>query len=90
MKKLPSRPIAEAFDPRVTSAVDATKELAVILDAVADDLAAAMTADRRECMNGAFEAIEGPAMPGGRRYGERLVVIVTANIAAGHGELLRG
>src|SRR5690242_13909486 len=62
----------------------ATIERAVRLDSVADDLALAVLAHRRELVNGALEAVEGMGLS--RRDDlERQIVVVAADLALGHG-----
>ncbi len=56
---------------------------AVRLDAVADDLTAAMFALRRQRMNGALEAIEEMRFTVLHHF-DRLVVIVPADFALNH------
>src|SRR5690348_553799 len=53
------------------------------LDAVADDLAAAVIAHRRDRMNRALEAVERPR-PAVRGNLEGLVVVVAAHVALRH------
>jgi hypothetical protein len=69
-------------------AIDATEDLPVRLDAVADDPAIAMRADRRQCMDRALEAVESVTLPGDH-YFERLVVIVFANFTCRHTNVTR-
>lgn len=80
---LPAQLIVRAFDAGVAGAVGAAEELVVGFDAVADDPAAAVVADRGELMNRALEAVKGVA--GTRRHDlERQVVIVAAYFALSH------
>ena len=51
-------------DARLVRAVGAAVERVVGLDAVPDDLAAAMITDRREFVDRALEAIERVPLPG--------------------------
>src|SRR5512146_2052183 len=76
--------IRDAPDSLVPGAVRATVERAVRLDAVADDPAAAMGADRRELLDGAFEAVEDMPVSGGHDL-EREVIVVAAHFADRHG-----
>src|SRR5262245_50554380 len=75
-----SLPVAQARHARVLGALDAAEDGAVLLDAVADDAAAAMSALRRQRVNGALERIEGVLVVA-HRDRERLVVIVAADFA---------
>src|SRR5437879_1692832 len=68
---------------RVTGAVRAAEELAVDLDAVADDLAAAVLAHRCHVVDGALEAVEGVVRAGGDDF-EGLVVVVATDLTARH------
>src|SRR5437016_4327712 len=56
----------------------ATKDCVVVLHAVAENLATAMSAHRGQGMNGAFERIKGVRIPG-QADRERFVIIVAAN-----------
>src|SRR5205085_7715152 len=71
----------------VLRAVGATVESPVGFHAVAYDLAVTVRALRRECMDGAFEAVEcvGLAITNDL---ECLVVVVSADVACGHRDLL--
>src|SRR5438270_10329908 len=64
-------------------AVRATVEGAVRLDAVADDLAAAVRADGGELVDRALEAVERVS-DAGRHDLERHLVVVPADLALGH------
>ncbi|MBD9368228.1 hypothetical protein IB242_05980 [Xanthomonas sp. XNM01] len=66
-------------------AVGAAEDASVMFGTVADDPATAMRTGRRQCLDRAFEGVEPPAAAVGQRDGERLVVIVAAGIAPGHG-----
>src|SRR5215217_5674353 len=61
-------------------AVRAAIEGVVRLDAVTEDLAAAVGTDRRQLVNRAFEAVEG-VRDAGRHDLERHVVVVAAYLA---------
>src|SRR5687768_16930460 len=63
--------------------VSATVELAFVLRAVANDLAAAVLARRRQLVSRAFEAVERVS-PAGHDHLEGARVIVPANVAFGH------
>src|SRR3979411_538278 len=64
----------------------AAEERAVLLEPVTDDADAAVLAGRRQRMDCAFEAVKrvGGAI---HAHLERLVVIVSARFASGHGNL---
>jgi len=66
----------------LAGAVRATEEFPVRLPAMADDLAAAMVANRGERLNGAFETVEDVGRARGD-YLEREGVLVAANFASG-------
>jgi hypothetical protein len=72
----------------VTSAVRATKDLSVLLDAMTDDSTTAMVALRRQGMDRAFEGVEGARSLGGS-YLERLVVLVSAHVTGCHDQGLQ-
>src|SRR5262245_52461021 len=65
-------------------AVDAAEDRVVLFDSVPDHAAAAMIADRRECMDSALEAVERVRASVDLDL-ERLVVLVAAGFALGHG-----
>src|SRR5437667_2139691 len=69
-------------------AVGAAVELAVLLDAVADDLAAAVRAGRGQGVDRALERIEGARPAPGRGHREGLVIIITTNITSCHYHLV--
>jgi hypothetical protein len=58
---------------------------AVRLDAVADDLATAVVADRRELVDRALEAVEDVVVARGDDL-KRQVVVIAAYLTLGHGE----
>jgi hypothetical protein len=62
----------------------AAKEVALVLHAVADDLAAAVDAGGRQRVHGALEAVKGMGLAV-HFDGESLVVLVSTNVAASHG-----
>src|SRR5437870_1067092 len=64
----------------------ATEHHAAFLKSVADDVDAAVRASWRELMDRAFKAVEGVARAVEHDL-ERLVVIVPAGFADGHGDL---
>ena len=65
-------------------AVRAAEERRTGFDAVADDAAAAVIADRRELVDRALEAVEHVPLPG-RDHFERQVVVVAADFTLSHG-----
>src|SRR5688572_10002096 len=67
----------------VPSAVRAAEHAAVVLVAVAYNLAAAVLALGREHMNGAFETVEGMGLAAHPDF-KTLVVVVAAVVALGH------
>src|SRR3954470_96720 len=71
----------------VPRAVGAAEELAVRLDAVADDLAAAVLAHRGHLVDRTLEAVEGVPRAG-RDHLERLVVLIATDFTRRHGDLL--
>jgi hypothetical protein len=77
--KYASRPIYQTGHARVFGAVGTAEQRVIRFDAVADYLATAVRALRRERVNGALEGIEHMtiALHGHR---ERLVIIVAANL----------
>jgi hypothetical protein len=79
-----SSPIAQPADPDLMRAVGTTVESALRFHPVADDLAAAMRAGGRECMDGAFKAIKGVGLAGQPNF-KGLVVVIAAQIASSHG-----
>ena len=70
----------------MSCAMGATVEAAVDFGSVADHFAGAMFTDRREQMNGAFEAIEHVSVPGGDNF-ECFVVVVAAYFTDSHNHL---
>src|SRR4051812_48369152 len=76
--------VVRAFRVRT---VRTAEEGADRLDAVADDLAAAVTADGGQPVDGALEAVERVRDPGGHDL-KRHVVVIAAHFALGHGALL--
>ena len=74
-------------DACLLGAVGAAVEGFVGLDAVADDLAATVRADRRQLVDRALEAIERVGHAGGHDLKGQMVV-VAAHLAFGHGMLL--
>jgi hypothetical protein len=64
-------------------AVHAAKDLSARFDAVADDTAVAVGANRRQRMDCALEAIEGVTLSAHDDF-KRLVIFVLANFACRH------
>ena len=79
--------IDRACYSRLAGAVRAAKEIVIRLDTVTDDLAAALRADRRKFVDRTFETIERVPVPGGYNF-ERQIIIVAADLAACHNNLL--
>src|SRR5204863_5726176 len=77
------RAVLQSRDAGLLGAVGAAVHRAVVLHAVADHLAAAVAAVRRERVDGALERVErlGAALLG---HGERLVVVVPAYVTLRH------
>jgi hypothetical protein len=69
-------------------AVDATEDLSVRLNAVTDDPAIAVHADRRQRVDRAFEAVERVTLPA-NDYFEGLVVFVFTNFTCRHTSVTR-
>jgi hypothetical protein len=63
--------------------MDAAEDFAALLDPVPDDPAMAVRANRRECVDRAFEAIKSVALAG-NDYLKRLVIVIFANFAFRH------
>jgi hypothetical protein len=74
-------------NPRFTGAVGATEEGSLGLDPVTYDPASAVLTHRRQLMYGALKAVESMGFAG-RDYLEREVVIVAADFALSHHNLL--
>jgi hypothetical protein len=68
---------------RGARAVDAAEDLSVCFNAVSDDSAIAMRANRRQRVDCALEAVEGMMLPA-NDYFERLVIFIFANFACSH------
>jgi hypothetical protein len=69
-------------------AVDAAEDLSVCFDAVSDDSAVAVRANRRQRVDCALEAVEG-VMLTANDYFERLVIFILANFACSHTQIFR-
>src|SRR5215813_4802254 len=70
-------------DSGFARATGATIKRVLGLDAVPDDLAAAVSADRRQLLDRAFEAVED-VLSARRDHLEGQIIIVTANFTLGH------
>jgi hypothetical protein len=69
-------------------AVDAAENLSVSFNAVPNNPAIAMRANRRQRVDGALEAIEGVTLPADDHF-ERLVIFVFANLTCSHTQIFR-
>jgi hypothetical protein len=75
--------VFHAFDTRLLGTISAAKKVFLRFDAVTDNFAAAMRANRREPVNRALETIEN--VPISRRYDFKCqVVIVAADFTLRH------
>ena len=63
--------------------MDAAKDLSVGFHTVSDDSAVAVRADRRQCVDRAFEAIERVMLTGYDHF-KRLIIFILANFACSH------
>src|SRR5918994_1220805 len=81
-------PVYRAFHAGLLGAVGTAVHRAVRLDSVADDADAAVAALRRHGVDRALEAVEGVRLTAPRHL-ERLVVLVAADLALSHWDLLR-
>jgi len=79
--------VDEALDAFVVGAMHAAKNGVAMLHAVADDAVAAMGADRGECLNCAFEAIEDERAAAHGDL-EAPIVVIAALRAFAHGDVL--
>jgi hypothetical protein len=68
--------------------MDTAIDFAVGFHAVPDDPAIAVWADRRQCVDRTFEAIECVMLSGYHNF-ERLVIFIFANFACSHIQLFR-
>jgi hypothetical protein len=68
--------------------VDTTENFSVRFDAVADDTAVAVGANRRQRVDCALEAIEGVTLSAHDDF-KRLVIFVLANFACRHTQFVR-
>jgi hypothetical protein len=69
-------------------AVDAAEDFSVSFNAVPDDPAVAIRANRRQRVDGALEAVEGVTLPADD-YFKRLVIFVFANLTCSHTQISR-
>jgi hypothetical protein len=76
-RQLPLNAIADFHCPIAHGTMAATEHHAFVFDTVAKDLAATMSADWRESLNGALEGIEN-MLVAGHGNGERLIEVVAA------------
>src|SRR5688572_24252323 len=81
------RPIAHLCFAGMLRAMRTAEKFATGFHAVADDLAMAVTALRRECVNRTLETVEGVGLVVLDGF-ERLVVVVAADFASRHIGLL--
>jgi len=63
--------------------MDAAEDLSVCFNAVSDNPAVAMRANRRQRVDRALEAIEGVMLPANDDF-KRLVIFIFANFACSH------
>jgi hypothetical protein len=68
--------------------VDATEDLPVHFDAVSNDPAVTVRANRRQRVDRALEAIEG-VMLAANDYFERLVILIFTNFTCSHTQKVR-
>jgi len=68
--------------------VDTTEDFSVRFDAVADDTAIAVRANRRQRVDRALETVESVTFSA-HDYLKRLVIIVLANFASSHTQFVR-
>ena len=68
--------------------MDTTEDFSVRFDAVTDDTAIAVRANRRQRVNCALEAIKGAAFSAHDDF-KRLVIFVLANFACRHTQFVR-
>ena len=68
--------------------MDAAENLSVSFNAVPDDPAVAMCANRRQRVDGALETVEGVVLPADDHF-KRLVIFVVANLTCSHTQMFR-
>jgi len=66
--------------------MDAAENLPVSFNAVPDNPAIAIRANRRQRVDGAFEAVEGVMLPADDHF-KRLVVFILANLTCSHTQM---
>jgi hypothetical protein len=71
-----------------TRAMNAAEDLSVGFNAVPDNPAIAMRANRGECVDRALEAVERVVLAGDHNF-KRLVIVVFANLAFSHTQIFR-
>jgi hypothetical protein len=76
-------PVFQLRFARGARAVDAAEDLSVGFNAMADDPAVAVRANRSQRVDRALEAVEGVVLPT-NDYFKRLVIFVFANFACSH------
>lgn len=69
-------------------AVDATENLSIRFNAVPDNPAIAMRANRRQRVDGALETVESVVLPADDHF-KRLVIFVVANLTCSHPQMFR-
>ena len=75
--------VPHLFDARLSGAIRAAVKRSLRFDAVADDLAAAVIADRRKFVNRTFEAVERVTRAGSDHF-KRKVIVVAADFTLRH------
>ena len=68
--------------------MDTTEDFSVRFDAVTDDTAIAVRANRRQCVDCTLEAVEGVTLSANDDF-KRLVVFVLTNFACRHTQFVR-
>jgi len=68
--------------------MDTTEDFSIRFDAVADDTAIAVRANRRQCVDRALETVEDVTLSA-NDYFKRLVILVFANFAFSHTQFVR-
>ena len=86
--RLPLNAILQLRRAGHARAVDTTENFSVRFDAVTDDTAITVRANRRQRVNCALEAIKGVAFSAHDHF-KRLVIIVLADFACGHTQFVR-
>src|SRR5262245_9784846 len=83
LEMLPSGAILESYDACMLGAVSATEDGTILLDAVADHLAATVRASRCQGMDRTLEGVKGMRI-GSHLDGECLVVVVPTHVTDRH------